>query len=121
MGRKKDLTPEMKGQVIALIRTGLGKGAAAREVGVSRETVRLEERADPDFASKVKDARAETMEQMAHAMFKEGLEGKVQAAKVWLDIVRNEDDEPEAEDEEAEARRQAALEGQLPDRTATET
>lgn len=67
-----------------MLRLGKRRGAAAKAVGVSRVTVALHVKDDPEFAAAVDDAEMDVHEQVEEALLVKAKEGNVVAIQVWL-------------------------------------
>lgn len=66
------------------LREGMRRGAAAQDVGISRETARLAYNAEPEFAAAVEQAEMDANEEIEDALREAALSGNVTAAQVWL-------------------------------------
>jgi len=66
------------------LRDGMRRGAAAEAVGVTRETVRLVYRDEPEFASAVEQAEMDANETVEDALYQAATSGNVTAIQVWL-------------------------------------
>ncbi len=66
------------------LRRGLRRGAAARAVGVSRETVRFHQKHDPAFAAAVEDAEMEACEEIEDKLFELALASNFRAIQMIL-------------------------------------
>lgn len=69
---------------LALLRDGARRGAAADQVGVTRQTVRMAYQADPDFRAAVDQAEMDANEPVEDALYQAAIAGNVRAIEVWL-------------------------------------
>lgn len=78
-------TAQKKAKFLDLIRKGQRRGAAARAVGVTRHTIAIYMREDPEFRGEVDDAEMEANEVVEDALYKAATKGgNVVAQQVWL-------------------------------------
>lgn len=82
--RRLKLTVERIGAYLDRLRNGLRRGAAAKAVGVTRETIRVRMLTDLDFAAAVDQAELDANEIVEDALFKQAKKGNVTAIQVWL-------------------------------------
>lgn len=66
------------------LRSGVGKGEAARAAGVSRDLVRLYRTHHPSFLDDEAEAIDAATDRVENALFKAALDGNVTACQVWL-------------------------------------
>ena len=66
------------------LRQGLRPGAAAEAVGITRQTVYMHRKNDPDFAEAERQAELEACEIVEDALFNAAISGNVKAAETWL-------------------------------------
>ena len=66
------------------LRGGARRGAAARSVGISRETIRLHMHKDDGFRNAVDEAETGANECVEDALFVAAVGGHVTACQVWL-------------------------------------
>lgn len=66
------------------LRQGLRPGAAAEAVGITRQTVYMHRKNDPDFAEAERLAEREACEIVEDALFNAAISGNVKAAETWL-------------------------------------
>lgn len=75
---------QKKAAFLDKLREGARRYQAAKEIGVSRETIRLHLHKDPAFAQAVDEAEMEANEHVEDALFKAATKGNVVACQVWL-------------------------------------
>lgn len=75
---------EKRDEYLAQLRSGCRRSTAARNVGVSRELVRLYRHATPGFAAEESAAEEEATDRVEDALFKAATAGNVTACQVWL-------------------------------------
>lgn len=73
-----------RSEYLALLREGYRRGAAARAVGVSPETVRNAYNGDPEFAKAVELAEIDACDIVEDALLEAAKSGNVTACQVWL-------------------------------------
>ena len=79
-----DLGPHEE-ELLALLRRGIRRGAAAEELGFDRAALGLYLEAKPEFAGRVVQAEADANELVEEALFQAAASGNVQAARLWLE------------------------------------
>jgi len=84
MSRRPKFGKRRKQAYLDALRQGARRGAAAASVGVTRETVRLHRKKDPDFADAEEEAELEAHELVEDALFQAAISGNVTACQVWL-------------------------------------
>lgn len=73
-----------KAAYLEALAKGMRRGAAAKSVGVSRESIRLAYHEDPSFLAEIEQAELDACEPVEDALYAQCLKGNVVAIQVWL-------------------------------------
>lgn len=84
VGRPTKRSPEIEGKILAILRAGVPLSAAARSVGVCKDTLEDWRKADEDFSAACEEAMGSAEASMTVRLIKQAEEGNVAAAIYWL-------------------------------------
>ncbi|MBT9145814.1 MAG: hypothetical protein DDT42_01691 [candidate division WS2 bacterium] len=73
-----------KKKLLELLKSGLRRGAAAKQVGVTPQIVNYHRRNDEEFSRLVDEAEMEANEPVEDALYQAALSGNIIAIQVWL-------------------------------------
>jgi len=72
-------------EFLRLLAEGIPRCAAAQQVGIDQETVRLAVIVNPELDEAMRKAEADADAKVARALFEAAISGNVQAAKLYLE------------------------------------
>ena len=82
--RSKKFDRAKKDEYLDLLREGIRRGQAARQVGVDRATVQRHMQRYPSFAEEVSQAEMLADDEVENALYTAAVSGNVTACQVWL-------------------------------------
>ena len=82
--REGPFGPAKRDAYLAALRNGVGRGEAARSVGIGRNSPGRYGGRHPDFALAIEEAEMAANEKVENALFQAAISGNVTACQVWL-------------------------------------
>lgn len=73
-----------RSQYLQNLRSGMRRGAAAKAVGITRETVYHHRKKHPEFAEEERQAEIEACELVEDKLYSMAIKGNIRAIEMWL-------------------------------------